>query len=173
MAITLTAQPLTAKAFAPFGDVIECRAEANVAMNQGAFERFDALAEIEHDAESQAAIGLVRAVVAQHLPYRVPLMERHPLGTQAFIPRSEFAFVIVVAAPGEAPSARHLKAFVTNGRQGINYHRGTWHMPLVALAAGQEFVVVDRAGGSGNLDEVLLTEDVQLTAQFPANSPIK
>jgi ureidoglycolate lyase len=72
---------------------------------------------------------------------------------------------VVVAPPGESVQAEDLRAFVTNGRQGINYHRGTWHMPLIGLEAGQEFVIVDRAGGDANcevheFDEVVMLEPV-------------
>jgi ureidoglycolate lyase len=45
-----------------------------------------------------------------------------------------------------------VRAFITNGRQGINYQRGTWHHPLIALGAQSEFLIVDRAG-QANCDE--------------------
>ena len=97
------------------------------------------------------------------MPLRVDTVERHPLGSQAFVPLARSIMVIVVAPPGESVEAADLRAFVTNGRQGINYHRGTWHMPLIGLKAGQEFLIVDRAGDASNcevheFDEVIMLE---------------
>jgi ureidoglycolate lyase len=92
------------------------------------------------------------------------MVERHPLGSQAFVPLSPCRMVIVVAPPGEGVDPGDLRAFVTSGRQGINYHRGTWHMPLIAFDAGQEFLVVDRRADMPNceqheLDVVVMLED--------------
>ena len=160
--ITLTPELLTSERFAPYGDVIEATAERVAAMNTGRFERFDDLGRVATDATGRVAISIARCRVATALPYRFDLVERHPLGSQAFMPLSAFRFVVVVAPPAETVEAEDLRAFVTNGRQGINYHRGTWHMPLIALEAGQEFLVVDRAGGAPNCDEHSLGETVML-----------
>lgn len=92
------------------------------------------------------------------------MVERHPLGSQAFIPLEPCRMVIVVGPPGEGVSAEDLRAFVTNGRQGINYHRGTWHMPLIAFDTGQEFLIVDRGGDESNCEQHTLDETVMLEA---------
>ncbi len=96
-------------------------------------------------------------------------MERHPLGSQAFVPLAKISFVVVVAPAGEWVRAEDLRAFVTDGTQGVNYFRGTWHMPLIALEAGQSFLVIDR-GDEGpdanpNCDEVLLGRPVTLVRE--------
>jgi ureidoglycolate lyase len=44
-------------------------------------------------------------------------------------------------------------AFLTNGAQGINLHRGTWHGVLTPLHAPGLFAVVDRIGATPNLEE--------------------
>ena len=162
--IELHAQPLTAERFAPFGDVIATRAEQRHAMNAARFERFDDLAGIDVDRSEGAhvAISIARARTATTLPYTFDMVERHPLGSQAFIPLSGFRFAVVVAPAGEAVDAADLCAFVTNGRQGINYRRGTWHMPLIALESAQEFLIVDRTGGGPNCEEQVLDQPVTL-----------
>lgn len=160
--INLEPRLLTQERFAPYGDVIETTPERIAAMNTGRFERFDDLGRVETDRDGRVAISIARARVATTLPYRFELVERHPHGSQAFIPLSRFRFVVVVAPPAESVEAEDLRAFVTNGRQGINYRRGTWHMPLIALEVGQEFLVVDRAGESPNCDEHSLGDAVTL-----------
>jgi ureidoglycolate lyase len=161
--ITLVPVPLTRERFAPYGDVIETSQRSSAAMNDGRFERFDELGRVDV-VDGEVAISVSRCRTPTSLPLRVYRVERHPLGSQAFVPLTPCRMIVVVAPPGEAVMADELRAFVTNGRQGLNYGRGTWHMPLVAFEAGQEFLIVDRAGEKGNceeheFDEVVMLED--------------
>jgi len=162
MTIHLKAEVLTRERFAPFGDVIETAADRAGEMNASRFDRFDDLCRVETDRAGRVAVSIARCRVATALPYRFDIVERHPNGSQAFVPLGSWRFVIVVAPPDESVQASDLRAFVTNGRQGVNYHRGTWHMPLIAFEAGQEFLVIDRAGGLPNCDEHALDESVLL-----------
>lgn len=160
----IQALPITPERFAPFGDVIAALPSHKEAMNAARFERFNDLANIDVDTSDGAhpAISIARARTASTMPYRIDLMERHPKGSQAFIPLSPFRFVVVVAPAGETVEANDLHAFVTNGSQGINYHKGVWHMPLIAFEAEQNFLIVDRAGGGRNYEERVLGEPVTL-----------
>lgn len=165
MPVKLTPQPLTRERFAPYGDVVESTAIEMQPMNEARFERFDDLCNIDVDDSGHVAVSITRCRAPTALPLRIVMVERHPLGSQAFVPLKPCRMVVVVAPPGETVEASELKAFVTNGRQGINYHRGTWHMPLIAFDAGQEFLIIDYAGGEPNceqheLDEVVLVEAV-------------
>jgi len=162
----LKPKPLTAERFAPYGDVIAAGEGLRSAMNAARFERFDDLAAVDIDAkdDGHVRLSIARSRSATALPYRFDLVERHPLGSQAFVPLGGFAFVVVVAPPAAGVEAEDLEAFVTNGRQGVNYRRGTWHMPLIALASGQEFLVVDRGGSAPNCDEHVLADAVVLEA---------
>jgi ureidoglycolate lyase len=162
--ISLVPVPLTRERFAPYGDVIDTSPDVVNAMNDGRFERFDNLCDVDLG-DGKVAISVTRCRTPTSLPLRVDKVERHPLGSQAFMPLARSIMVVVVAPPGESVSADELRAFVTNGRQGINYHRGTWHMPLIGLEAGQEFLIVDRAAGQSNcevheLGEVVMLEGV-------------
>lgn len=163
---TLKPLPLTAERFAPYGDVIAASSDVTEAMNEARFDRFNDLARLDVDAQSggRVMISIVRCRAPTALPYRFDMIERHPLGSQAFIPLTQQRFIVVVAPAGESAEAGDLRAFVTNGHQGINYLRGVWHMPLIALEAGQEFLVVDRIGGGGNLEQVVLSERLTLLA---------
>lgn len=164
--LTLRPLPITAERFAPFGDVIQASSAAAHAMNDARFERFDDLAkvDVEQDGDAHVAISIARSKTPTTLPYRFDLVERHPLGSQAFVPLTPFSFIVVVAPAGESVDAADLHAFVTNGTQGVNYHKGTWHMPLIALEARQSFLVIDRAPGRNNCEELVLGESIVLEA---------
>jgi ureidoglycolate lyase len=162
MTITLVPKPLTSERFAPFGDVIESVVDRTAAMNSERFERFDDLCKLNMADDGRIAVSIARCRVATALPYRLDMVERHPLGSQAFIPLSPSRMIVVVAPPEESVEASDLCAFVTNGRQGINYHLGTWHMPLIAFESGQEFLIIDRAADQPNCDMHSLDEPVML-----------
>lgn len=132
------------------------------AMNAERFQRFDDLCKIDMQDDGRVAIGIARCRVATTLPLRVDMVERHPLGSQAFMPLTPCRMIVVVAPPEESVDASDLRAFVTNGRQGINYHRGTWHMPLIAFDAGREFLIIDRAADTPDCDTHDLDEPVML-----------
>ncbi len=158
--ITLRPVPLTRERFAPYGDVIESSFQVSEAMNEARFERFDDLCTVDIDGD--VAISVARCRTPTAMPYRVDVVERHPLGSQAFVPLARCRMVVVVAPAGESVDPGDLRAFVTNGKQGVNYHRGTWHMPLIAFDAGQEFLIVDRRGSEPNCDQHTLDEAVLL-----------
>lgn len=162
--IALRPELLSKERFLPYGDVIESGADTSAAMNAARFQRFDDLCDIDIAAGAHVAMSIARCRTATSLPLQVEMLERHPLGSQAFVPLQHSQVVIVVGPPGESIDVADLRAFVSNGRQGFNYHRGTWHMPLIALEAGQEFLIVDRAGPEPNCEEFVLDEVVMLEA---------
>jgi ureidoglycolate lyase len=162
MTIALQAELLTQERFAPYGDVIETSRESSDAMNEARFERFDDLCKIDLINDGQIAVSIARCRMPTSLPLRLDMVERHPLGSQAFVPLTRCKMLIVVAPPEESVDAGALRAFVSNGRQGINYHRGTWHMPLIAFEAGQEYLIIDRGGIEPNCDMHNLDEPVFL-----------
>lgn len=150
---TLPIEPLTKAAFAPFGDVIETKGSAHFLINNGSTQRFDRLADVQLGTEQdQAVISIFRARTLP-MPLTVRMLERHPLGSQAFIPLLGNAFLIVVAPAGDVPRSEDVRAFISDGRQGINYHKGVWHHPVLALHDQDDFLIVDRKGPGNNCDE--------------------
>lgn len=143
--------PLTRERFAPYGDVIETARLDTQAMNDARFERFDDLCSIDVG-DGRVMVSIAASRVATALPYRVDLVERHPLGSQAFVPLSPCRMIVVVAPAGESVATEDLAAFESNGRQGINYARGTWHMPLIAFEPGQRFLIIERGGQEANCE---------------------
>lgn len=142
--------PLTRQAFAAYGDVIETEGNDFFHINNGLVERYHDLADVEVIQQDRVLISINKAQPAS-LPIVVTELERHPLGTQAFVPMNGEPFVVVVASGANTPDLTTLRAFITNGRQGVNYHRNVWHHPLFAFQSVTAFLTVDR-GGSDNCD---------------------
>lgn len=144
-------EPLTAAAFAPFGDVLDATGDFRL-INGGLCERHHDLARIDV-VDARAGISIFKAK-PRTLPYQFDLIERHPDGSQAFLPMTEHPFLVIVSqGPDTAP-----RAFLTNGAQGINLYRGTWHGVLTPLHGPGLFAVVDRIGTTPNLEEHRFTD---------------
>lgn len=160
-----TPEPLSAAAFSPFGDVIEASdAVRHFTINGGNTERYHDLARLEPGPEGRIILSIFRGQ-PRTLPFRVEMMERHPLGSQAFIPMSGLPYLVVVAPAGAPPTAEQLKVFIARGDQGVNYHPGVWHHPLLALERVCDFLVVDRSGNAPNCDEVTLAEPLLIRTE--------
>jgi ureidoglycolate lyase len=152
MATLLPVAPLSRAAFAPFGDVIETAGSRHYPINDGHAERFHDLAAVDVAAAGGRPLINIFRARPWPAPIRIALLERHPLSSQAFLPLGGARFLLVVAPPGGPPAPAAIRAFVTDGRQGVNYARGTWHHPLLALEPDAEFLVVDRGGPGENCD---------------------
>lgn len=144
-------KPLTAEAFAPFGDVLEVTGDPDKIINQGLCGRWHDKAQLDFGSDGRAGISVFNAQ-PRNFPYQLDMVERHPDGSQAFFPMSQNPFLVIVA-PDDNNRPDTPKAFVTNGAQGINFRRGTWHGVLTPLALPGLFVVVDRIGSTPNLEE--------------------
>ena len=164
MTITLKAEPLTRERFAPYGEVIETARDKSDAMNEARFQRFDDLCNVEMIEDGKVAVSIARCRTPTSLPLKLDMLERHPLGSQAFVPLKPCKMVLVVAPPGESVDASALRAFVSNGRQGFNYRRGTWHMPLISFEEGQEYLIIDRGGSEANCETHTLDENIFVEA---------
>jgi len=152
---TLLIEPLTREAFAPFGDVIELDGARHFPINGGTTERFHDLASIDvSEAGGRAIVSVFRAQ-PRVWPVEIAMMERHPLGSQAFVPLGDVRYAVVVAPAGELDPAQ-LRAFWVEGGQGVNYAKGVWHHPLLAFDRVSDFLVIDRGGSQPNCDEVAL-----------------
>lgn len=150
----IRAEPLTRDAFAPFGDVVEVGEVAPKHINQGFARRFDGLAGIDVAAGGGAVNVSLFAAEPRPTPIEIRLMERHPLGSQLFMPLQGRPWFVVVCADPLDPSS--YRAFRAAGTQGVNYARNVWHHPLLVLDPASRFIVVDRSGPGDNLEEVEL-----------------
>lgn len=155
-------QPLTAAAFAPFGNVIEAAPGAKCfAINQGYTQRFHDLAKVDvTQNQGRAGISIFRSTPLP-TPIQIRQLERHPLSSQAFFPLSPRPYLVVVAPPGDLDE-NAIQIFFAQPGQGVNYHAGTWHHFCLALEAESDFLVVDRIGGGDNCDEVELLKPLEV-----------
>lgn len=154
----IQAEPLTPDAFAPFGEVLSADGAPDRLINAGLCGRYHDRAKLDFGPGGRAGISIFKAV-PRSLPYTFDLLERHPEGSQAFIPMTDAPFLVIVA-PDEGGRPGAPRAFLTRGDQAINLHRGTWHGVLTPLHEPGLFAVVDRIGTTPNLEEVILTHPV-------------
>ena len=154
--LNIKPQPLTREAFAPFGDVIQIEGSNEFEINSGYTTRVHDLIDIQLGGENTRAqfsffLGRPRAL-------EIKMLEKHPLGSQAFYPIDNKSWLVVVASKPE-PDA--VCAFWATGRQGVNYHQDVWHHPLLVLEP-QQFVIIDRGGNGHNCDEIELPTSVRI-----------
>lgn len=147
----IAAKPLTEAAFAPFGDVLDASGEPNWFINQGTCARYHDRARLDFGPAGRAGISIFKAEPRQ-LPLALDLVERHPEGSQAFLPLDRYGFLVTVA-PDENGHPGTPLAFRTTPGQGVNFHRGTWHGVLAPLEGNGLFAVIDRIGDTSNLEE--------------------
>lgn len=154
---SIDVEVLTAAAFAPFGDVIEVNPSARqFNINEGFATRFHDLAHIDVlDQGGRPILNIFRAL-PRALPMQLRVMERHPLGSQAFMPLQPTPYLVVVAPASTPLECAQIRCFMAQPGQGVNYAKGTWHHPLIAIESTSDFLVVDRGSDTGdqNLHEV-------------------
>jgi ureidoglycolate lyase len=149
-------EPLTTSAFAPFGDVLDCAGSPDKLINAGLCERYHDRARLDFGPDGRAGISIFNAK-ARSLPLLLDLLERHPDGSQAFIPMTANPFLVIVAPDGP------VRAFLAAPGQGINLLRNTWHGVLTPLSAPGLFAVIDRIGATPNLQEYNISPALTVT----------
>jgi ureidoglycolate lyase len=154
----LMIEPLSAAAFKPFGDVIEMDGTLPATINQGFAQRFDDLAFVDIAAEGGRVNVSLFLGQPRPKPIAIKLMERHPLGSQAFIPMQDRPWLVLVC--GDVREPLSYRAFVATGRQGVNYARNVWHHPLLVRDPDSRFLIIDRKGPGNNLEEEWLPDDI-------------
>ena len=154
MTLLMTPIPLTKKDFAPYGDVLEIDGAEQFPINAGTTTRFHRLAEVTASPPNGRAILSIFRGTRRSFPVPITMMERHPLGSQAFFPLSPSDWLVVVADDKDGtPDPASLRCFRASGIQGVQYAPDVWHHPLLILDPVQDFFIVDRHGDGNNLEE--------------------
>lgn len=151
MITALQTRPLAAGAFAPYGDILDASGTPDMMINRGLCGRHHDLAKLDFGDNGRAGVSIFRGEICR-FPIKIELVERHPDGSQAFIPMSQNPFLVVVASDNDGTPGAPM-AFLTAPGQAINFHRGIWHGVLSPLSEPGLFAVVDRIGNTQNLEE--------------------
>ena len=138
------------KNFNSYGDLISSDDIDYIDINAGYAKRFDNLANIETLNGGGKTIVSIFSASKRTFPMKIDMMEKHPLGSQAFIPMKETTFLSFVAPPGESPEISKIQSFIVPPKTGINYKPGIWHFPLISTE-DTNFLVIDRKGDGNNL----------------------
>ena len=162
MKITINPKPISKENFSKFGDMITTDDIKPLEINNGYAKRFDGIANLDTSKDNGETTICIFSALKRSFPMKIDMMEKHPLGSQAFIPMKETTFLVFVAPKGEKPNLNEVEAFIVPPGIGVNYNPGTWHFPLISTE-DMNFLVVDRKGSGNNLiienlekDEVIL-----------------
>jgi len=141
---------ITRTNFAAYGDLISSDGIKPIDINAGYAKRFDNLANINSSKDEGKTVVSIFSALKRTFPMKIDMMEKHPLGSQAFIPMKETTFLSFVAPPGEKPDINKIESFIIPPRTGINYKPDIWHFPLISTE-NTNFLVIDRKGDGENL----------------------
>jgi len=150
MKITINPKPITKENFSKFGDMITTANIKPIEINDGYAKRFDGIANLNTSQDNGETIISIFSALKRTFPMKIDMMEKHPLGSQAFIPMKQTTFLVLVAPEGNKPDLNKIEAFIIPPEIGVNYNPGTWHFPLIATE-DMNFLVVDRKGSGDNL----------------------
>ena len=150
MEITINPIPITKENFSKFGDMITTADIKPIKINEGYAKRFDGIANLDTSKDNGETTISIFSALKRSFPMKIDMMEKHPLGSQAFIPMKQTTFLAFVAPEGDKPDLNKIEAFIVPPEIGVNYNRGIWHFPLIATE-DMNFLVVDRKGSGDNL----------------------
>ena len=143
-------KPINKSNFSEFGEVITTKDIKPLEINSGYAQRFDGIANLDTKEQNGETTISIFSALKRNFPMKIDMMEKHPLGSQAFIPMKETTFLVLVAPNGEKPIIEKIQSFIVPPGIGVNYKAGTWHFPLISTE-NMNFLVVDRKGSGNNL----------------------
>ena len=150
MKIIIKPKKITRKNFQKYGDLISVKKKKSININDGYAKRFDNLCKINTSSKKGKTIMSIFSAKKRKFPMNIKMMEKHPLGSQAFVPMNETTFLVFVAPKGKRPNTKKIESFIVPKQTGINYKPGIWHFPLIS-SKNMNFLVIDRKGIGNNL----------------------
>ena len=150
MKITISPKPITKENFSKFGDMITTVDIKPLEINDGYAKRFDGIANLDTSKNNGETTICIFSALKRSFPMKIDMMEKHPLGSQAFIPMKETTFLVFVAPEDNKLDLKKVESFIVPPGIGVNYNPGTWHFPLISTE-NMNFLVIDRKGSGDNL----------------------
>ena len=150
MKIIIKPKKITSKNFKKFGDLISTKKIKPININNGYAKRFNNLCKINTSSKKGNTIMSIFSAKKRKFPMKIKMMEKHPLGSQAFVPMSATKFLVFVAPKGDKPDINKIQSFLVPKQTGVNYKAGIWHFPLISMK-NMNFLIVDRKGKGNNL----------------------
>ena len=150
MKIIIKPKKITQKNFEKFGELISTLKKKPININNGYAKRFDNLCKINTSIKKGRTIMSIFSAKKRKFPMSIKMMEKHPLGSQAFIPMNETTFLVFVSPKGKKPNVKKIESFIVPKQMGVNYKPGIWHFPLISKK-NMNFLVIDRKGKGNNL----------------------
>ena len=148
--LTIKPKLITKENFIKFGDMITTESIQPLEINNGYAKRFDGIANLDTSTDNGETTICIFSALKRSFPMKIDMMEKHPLGSQAFIPMQETTFLVLVAPKGDKPNVDEIESFIVPPDIGVNYNPGIWHFPLISTK-DMNFLVVDRKGSGDNL----------------------
>ena len=142
--LKLTPEALTPESFQLFGEVLSTDNKESITINDGFASKFPDIVKLDTKEDSGETSVHIFVAKKRQFPLQITMLENHPFFSQTFIPKNNTPFIVVVAPPSQEPVIENIKAFITDGDQGISYSRGVWHFPLISMNDNSEFIVLDR-----------------------------
>ena len=168
--IKLTPEKLTTENFSQFGEVISIENKEFITINDGYANKYADLAQVDTQEENGQTSVHIFVATKRQFPLQITMLEKHPFFSQTFIPRGNTPFIVVVSPSAEEPVIENIRAFISNGEQGVNYSRGVWHFPLISVRDDAQFIVIDRKHviDSDDIEQCIVhpIEDTNITLEF-------
>ena len=168
--LILTPEILTAENFSQFGQVISREQKDFLTINNGDAKKFPDLATIDTQEDGGTTTVHIFVAKKRQFPLQINMLEKHPFFSQTLIPKDNQPFLVVVAPAADEPNIEDIKAFISNGEQGVNYSRGVWHFPLISIKDDAQFIVIDRKHviDSDDIEQCIVhpIEDSNITLEF-------
>ena len=150
MRVLIKPVKITKKNFSAFGELINTKKRKPIKINNGYAKRYHDLGKVDTSSKKGKPIISIFSAKKRNFPMKINMMEKHPLGSQAFIPMKETTFIVFVAPKGKMPNINKIKSFIVPKQTGVNYKPGIWHFPLISKK-NMNFLVIDRKGNGNNL----------------------
>ena len=168
--LILNPESLTAENFSQFGQVISCEQNDYMLINNGYAKKYTDLVSIDTQENDGSTAVHIYVAKKRVFPLQIKMLEKHPFFSQTFIPKHNQPFLVVVAPASDEPNIENIRAFISNGEQGVNYSRGVWHFPLISFKDAAQFIVIDRKHviDSDDIEQCIVhpIEDTNITLEF-------